>query len=186
MRRKGFRLPDFALENCLWNFWDSDSESVFLTDMPPKSQFHTARRGHFSSFIVGEERTGNIAKRRLLVNPYRPEIQTESCCFSRENDLNSEDKEVFWIRSWPLCFHSTPAQMDQTFAKSRLKVDPLQGAEWRAKPGLVWQELYYRTEGHLFWGELDLRYPFLVQCKRGAIEPFWGVKQDRGARHMKT
>ena len=27
--------------------------------------------------IVSEESTGNIAKRRLLVNPYGPEIQTE-------------------------------------------------------------------------------------------------------------
>ena len=28
--------------------------------------------------IICEERTGNIAKRRLLVDPHGPEIQTES------------------------------------------------------------------------------------------------------------
>ena len=33
---------------------------------------------------ISEERTGNIEKRRLFVNPYRPEMQTEICCFSRE------------------------------------------------------------------------------------------------------
>ena len=46
--------------------------------------------------LINEERTGNIAKIRLLVNSYRPEIQTELCLFfARENDLNSEKKEVF-------------------------------------------------------------------------------------------
>ena len=30
-----------------------------------------------------EKRTGNVAKRRLLVNPYRPEIQTEFRKFYR-------------------------------------------------------------------------------------------------------
>ena len=49
-----------------------------------------------------KEPTGNIARRRLLVNPYGPEIQTELCCCSRGNDLNS-GKEVLRIPSSPLC-----------------------------------------------------------------------------------
>ena len=35
-----------------------------------------------ANIIISEQRTGNIAKRRLLVNPYGPEVQTEFCCFS--------------------------------------------------------------------------------------------------------
>ena len=30
--------------------------------------------------FLSEKRTGNIAKRRLLVNPYGPEIRPEFCC----------------------------------------------------------------------------------------------------------
>ena len=42
-----------------------------------------------------EKRTGNIAKRRLLVNPYGPESQTEVCYFSRESELNSEKGGIY-------------------------------------------------------------------------------------------
>ena len=45
--------------------------------------------------IFSEKRTGNIAKTRLLVNPYGPEIQIEFFHFLRENDLNSEKGEEF-------------------------------------------------------------------------------------------
>ena len=38
--------------------------------------------------LISEECTGNIAKRRHLVNPYGPEIQTEFYCFIGDNDLN--------------------------------------------------------------------------------------------------
>ena len=41
-----------------------------------------------------EKRTGNIAKRRLLVNPSGPEFQTEFCYFIGENDL-IRNKEEF-------------------------------------------------------------------------------------------
>ena len=46
-----------------------------------------------------EERTRNIVKRRLLVNPYGPDIQTEVCCFSRgrwpELEKRKNRTEVF-------------------------------------------------------------------------------------------
>ena len=45
--------------------------------------------------LVSEKRTGSIAKRRLLVNPYGPEIQTEFCYFSGDHDLNSERGGVY-------------------------------------------------------------------------------------------
>ena len=45
--------------------------------------------------LGSEERTGNIAKRRLLVNPYVPEIQTGFCSFSRGSDLNSEKGGIY-------------------------------------------------------------------------------------------
>ena len=40
---------------------------------------------HSDSFSrkISEKRTRNIAKRRLLVNPYGPEFQTEFCCFHK-------------------------------------------------------------------------------------------------------
>ena len=44
---------------------------------------------------ISEERTANIAKRRLLVNPYRPEIQPEFADFLGENDLNSEKGGIY-------------------------------------------------------------------------------------------
>ena len=50
---------------------------------------------------ISENRTGNIAKRRLFVNPYGPEIQTEFCCFLGENDLNSEKGGIYESRYVP-------------------------------------------------------------------------------------
>ena len=47
-------------------------------------------RGKVRDIFFSEKRTGNISKRRLLVNPSRPEIQTECCAiFLAEN---------YWIR----------------------------------------------------------------------------------------
>ena len=42
-----------------------------------------------------EKPTGNIVKRRLLVNPYGLEIQTEFCKFVGENNLNSEKGGIY-------------------------------------------------------------------------------------------
>ena len=44
---------------------------------------------------LAKKRTGNIAKRRLFVNPYGPEIQTEFCYFSRGKWPEFGKKEVF-------------------------------------------------------------------------------------------
>ena len=49
----------------------------------------------FLPICFSEKRSVNIAKRRLLVNSYGPEIQTEFCCFPCENDLNSGKKRFY-------------------------------------------------------------------------------------------
>ena len=43
-----------------------------------------------NTLLVAKNVLGTLRKRRLLVNPYRPEIQTEFCCFLGEDDRNSE------------------------------------------------------------------------------------------------
>ena len=66
----------------------------------------TLRYPSFSGFqiILSEESTGNTTKRRLLVNPHRPEIQTEFCWFSRGKwpDFGARTR-FLRIPSWPLC-----------------------------------------------------------------------------------
>ena len=59
---------------------------------PKSSPGFMARLG---TFQFSEKRTGNIAKRRLLVNPYGPEFQTEFCYFLGQNDLNSEKGGIY-------------------------------------------------------------------------------------------
>ena len=45
--------------------------------------------------LFSEKRTGNIAKRRLLANPYGPEIQLNFAIFLGEKDLNSEKRGIY-------------------------------------------------------------------------------------------
>ena len=68
--------------------------SCYIPEAHSSRRYGPAARNWFS-----EKRTANTAKRRLLVNPYGPEIQTDVCYFLRENDLNSEKKRYSRIRS---------------------------------------------------------------------------------------
>ena len=61
--------------------------SFFVAKIGPKKI--TSRDG------FSEKRTGNIAKRRFLANPYGPEIQTEFCYFPGEDDPNSEKGGIY-------------------------------------------------------------------------------------------
>ena len=72
---------------------------------------------------IGEKRTGNIAKRRLLVNPYGPEIQTEFPIFPGENDLNWEE----FTKSPPDRYvpNSSPAKNQPELAKREVSVSQL-------------------------------------------------------------
>ena len=49
---------------------------------------------------ISEKRAGNIAKRRLLVNPYGPALQLNVAIFLGENNLNSEKGGIY---ARPLC-----------------------------------------------------------------------------------
>ena len=49
--------------------------------------------GGNSRVLICEKRTGNIAKRRLFVNPYGQKFKQNFAIFLGENDLNSEKKE---------------------------------------------------------------------------------------------
>ena len=55
-----------------------------------QNQIQSKSGNTLKALLVSEGRTGNVAKMRLLVNPYGPEIQTYVCFFLEEKDLNLE------------------------------------------------------------------------------------------------
>ena len=88
-------LPTSQLCMCVSHGWEVPKGAC------PKGtlEFSLNCTGILPEFL-GQEHTGNIAKRRLLVNPYGPEIQTEFAVFLGENDLNDE-KGFFFYESPP-------------------------------------------------------------------------------------
>ena len=72
-----------------------------------------------SKHKVGEERTGNTAKRGLLVNPYGPEIQTEFCCFSRGKRPEFENGGIY--ESPPDRYVPSPSPANKEFRGGTLK-----------------------------------------------------------------
>ena len=61
----------------------------------PKGPRDSCSSSGCSQVIISEKTYWeHFAKRRLLVNPYGPELQTEFCYFLGENDLNSEKRPL--------------------------------------------------------------------------------------------
>ena len=69
------------------------------------------------SEIISEKCTGNIAKRRLLVNPSGPEIQTEFCDFLGEKTLNSEKGGIYESPPDRCVPNSSPARITRIQAR---------------------------------------------------------------------
>ena len=155
-----------GLENCIGRTWIKIGLPIFFR-ITLRSQILAGKRVLCTTFtlplplpffgsglfvfvlplpLFSEKLAGNIAQRKLLLNPYGPEIQTEFCDLSRETDLNSEKGEIYKSPPGRYVPNSSPANFGSLHTFHVIQ-SASRNHTWKAGALYVWGHFIERFGG---------------------------------------